>query len=629
MIARNRTLTTYWIPIFALCGLIVYFVFHTLGLAPLFGQIALMTVIFIGGLPLLFETIKSLTKGKFNVDLIAVTSIFGGLLIGQYLAAAVIVLMMSGGEALEAYALGKATSALQTLMKQRPRTANRWNGTEYLEIAVEAVVIGDQLLVRPGESAPVDGEIIEGSSDFNESLLTGESLPVTKTIGQKVLSGSQNETSPITIKATTIVSESTFAKIMALVEKAHNNKADLQQIADRFGAWFTPITFVFVLVTFLLTHDWIRAYAVLVIATPCPLILATPIAIIAGIGRAASQGIIVKTGSALEGLARARAILFDKTGTLTTGDLTIGSIDIFDSTNTTDRVLSFAAGLEQFSNHVVARSIVEQAKLKQLTIPKATKIVELPGRGLKGKIADQSFLLGNHSLLVEQHITLAHEVSPAKGDIELFLAQNGIHIATFRLADELRKESPAVIQALKRLNFQFIGLLTGDRQSIAEATARELAIANVYAEVTPDQKMTMVEKLIGEAHQKDQTVVMVGDGINDAPALERADVGIAIGRQGGEVSVEAAAIVLLGEGLNRLPQAVTIGKSVLSIASQGIWFGMIMSFIGMFAGALGYLPPVTGAISQEVIDVLVILNALRVLTANRQEQYQGVAELKA
>lgn len=607
----GELLRSYWIPIIAVFGLVGYGALRVIQDDPT--SWTLLLVILVGGLPLLWETVRSMFRGRFNVDLIAVVSIFGGLVVDQYLPAAIIVLMMSGGEALETFALRRASGALGALMKRVPRTANRWNGHEYLAVSVEQVAAGDRLLIKPGDAVPVDAEIVEGSSEVDESLLTGESVPVLREVGERLLSGSINLNSPLTATAVTPADQSTFAQIMQLVQEAQAKRADIQQMADRFGAWFTPITFIFVATTIVLTRSPLLGYAVLVIATPCPLILATPVAIIAGIGRAARLGIIVKSGSALEGLARSRTVLFDKTGTLTTGQLILQNISLFGSGGQ-DEVLRLTAALEQYSNHVIALSLVRVVKRTGQDIPRATEIEEIPGRGLSGRVGGSSVLVGNRRCLEERGIALEDADRIQKpGEILLYVANDGEHIATLLLKDSVRMESATVVRTLKSVGFGEIVMLTGDRQEVAAQIANQVGIDDVRAGLLPEDKLRVVEAVVAHERRSGHTVIMVGDGINDAPALERADVGVAIGKQGGEVAVEAADVVLLGDQLERLTDSIRIGRAVMRIAGQGIWFGMLASIAGMFAAAFGYLPPVAGAVAQEGIDVLVVLNALRVV----------------
>jgi len=605
----------YWLPLFALIGILVAGGFWLAGFASNMVSIPLIAVGVIGGLPLLTNTGRALGKGEFNVDVIAILSIIGGLLIHQYLPAAIIVFMLSGGEALEAYALRRASGSLEALLKQQPRTANRWNGKEFVSVAITDVRVGDRLLIKPGESVPVDAEILKGTSDFNEALLTGESVPVTHGVDDRLLSGVINQTGPVEARALVRAEESTYAKIVALVQSAQDRKGGIQRTADKFGAYFTPITLIIVALAWFFSHSVITAYAVLVIATPCPLLLATPIAFVAGIGRAAKLGIIVKSGRGLEAMARARTILFDKTGTLTTGALTLSSVVVHDSKLTKRSALSLAASLEQYSNHVVARSMVIYAKHEKVPLVTAAKVVETAGKGVTGTIDNKVVRLGNRALIEQAKIALVDHREPTAGELVLELAIGTKHMATITLTDSVRKESASVIQDLtKTFGFTRITMLTGDRAVVANHIAKEVGISNVQAELLPEDKLKAVESATATAHQMNETVMMVGDGLNDAPALERADIGIAIGKQGGEIAVEAADVVLLGDRLDKLTDAVRIGRGSLTIATQGIWVGMGLSFIGMGFAAFGFLPPVVGAVTQEVIDIVVILNALRVLT---------------
>jgi heavy metal translocating P-type ATPase len=583
-----------------------------------------------GGLPLLWECGVAIRQQRINVDLIAVVSVYGGLAIGQPTAAALIVLMYGSGKYLDAYANRKAGKAITALLNRYPRTANRWDGQEYQPVALNSIRRGDRLLVKPGEIVPIDGRIVQGISELNEALITGESLPVVRQVGDAVISGTANTHNPLIITATREVRDSTYHRIVNLMREARAHKPPLQRVADRYSSWFTPLVFGLVGVTWLVHRDITVAYTVLVIATPCPLLLATPIAFLAGMDRAARRGAVVKNGAAMERLARCSAMLFDKTGTLTGGCLDVDDIHLLKKGLPPDRALRLAAALEHHSNHPIARAIADAASRARLTLPPAANVQEIPGAGISGQVEGERVLLGtaeflhSHGLTVnlsrslrERSAVLAfkHPVSDryaktSDGVIPLYLAIGQETVALFHLRDQVRPEAPAVVRQLRHAGVNYLEILTGDRSAVAAKVAKSVGIRNVQADLLPAEKAAKVELAVHRRKGR-RTVAMVGDGLNDAPALQLADIGIAMGARGAAVSSQAADIVLLHDSLRVLPELLTISRHTMRVAVSGIVIGMGLSVVGMAFAAAGYLTPTTGALFQEGIDVLVMVLALR------------------
>lgn len=575
----------------------------------------------VGVLPLVLEIVQSMIRGHFGVDLVALVAIGTSLALGEYLAGSVILLMLSGGEALEGYALRRARKDLTDLISNAPTTAHKKDGEQLKDIPAESVVIGDIIVVKPGEIIPVDGEVIDGKAMVDESTLTGESMPVDKSTGHSVMSGSVSKDGVLTIRALKPSAESKFAQIIRLVQDAEQRKAPFVRLADRYSVWFTALTFVLAILAWSLAHDPIRLLAVLVVATPCPLILATPIAFASGIATAAKRGIIVKNGGVLEKLGEARCFVFDKTGTLTLGTPTIERTQSFTSIPEKE-LLRLATSLDQLSAHVLASSLVIDAKSRgsKLSLPK--HFSEKLGDGVTGELDGKRYTFGRLAYLktlklsIPSEATQMHEQMQTSGGIAVFLADDTQVIGAIVFADSIRPNVRELFSKLTTLGIQKVVMLTGDKKRVADHIGKELGLEpeNIRAEALPEDKVKVVEQL----KTTNPPVVMVGDGINDAPAITAADVGIAMGGHGSTASSEAGDIVLLVDRIERVGDALLIGNRVLYIAKQSILIGIGLSAGLMVIAAFGYIQPVMGALLQEAIDVAVILNALRVLWVEQE-----------
>jgi heavy metal translocating P-type ATPase len=563
------------------------------------------------GVPMVVRTLFGMVKGRFAADVVAALAVMTAIVLQQPLAGLVIVLMQTGGEALDRYAEGRASEAVRTLEADAPRTARRRQGDGWVNIAADAIAVGDELLIRPGEMLPSDGVVVEGRGGVDASRLTGEPLPVPAAPGTALLSGSLALEQPLIIRATRLASESQYARIVQLVRTAQASKAPLQREADRWAVWFTPVTLVVCAVAWLISRDPLRVLAVLVVATPCPLILAAPVAIIGGIDRGARLGLIFRHGTALEQLGRATTALLDKTGTLTIGRPELARVEPLGD-RTPDQILAQVAAVEVGSGHHLARSVVAAAEKAGLPIPTADDIREYPGRGVAGTISGVPVVLGALPLIEElsPKAAEAFRAHPSRPGLVSFVTIGGRAEGVLHFDDRIREDAAGTLAALRALGFRRIRLVSGDHAGHAESVARDLGIAQVDGDLLPEQKLEIVRAL----QQEGERVLMVGDGTNDAPALSTADVGVALAAHGGGVSAEAAGLVLLQDDLARLPLAIRLSRRTLRVARQSIGVGLGLSALGMVAAAAGYLTPVAGAVAQEVIDVAVIVWALRAAT---------------
>jgi heavy metal translocating P-type ATPase len=556
---------------------------------------------------------RDLLAGRFGVDAIALVSMSAALALGQPLAGAVVALMYSGGNVLEDIAVARAEYDLRSLVDRAPREAHRRVGDRIEEVPISAVAVDEQLLVRAGEVVPVDGVVTSSAATIDESALTGEPIPVVKARGAAILSGSLNvgETFELTVSAA--AGESTYAGIVRLVTAAQTAKAPFVRLADRYALIFLPVTLALAFVAWLISGDLIRSLAVLVAATPCPLILAAPVAFIAGVAQAARRGILVKGGGPLEALARAHTVLFDKTGTLTVGGARLLSVEVAPG-ESADEVLMLGASLEQASHHVLASVIVQAAAEHGLSLKVPEQVRESMGSGLHGVIEGRHVSAGSRDMIfagegVSQWASRAIRRASWRSALIVFVAVEGRPIGALLLADELRSDTPRAIRLLRQAGVARMVMVTGDHAAAAQAIGAALDLDAVLADRVPSDKVDAVR-----SEQRLHPTIMVGDGINDAPALASADVGIALGARGASASSEAADVVILADRLDRVGEAIVIAQRARRIAVQSIVAGMGLSILAMLAATFGWLMPVPAAIVQEVIDVAVILNALRALS---------------
>jgi heavy metal translocating P-type ATPase len=552
-------------------------------------------------LPLLAGMWRTLRDGQFGVDVLAITAIVTSVLLHEYWAAIIICLMLTGGEALEDYADRRANAELSSLLERAPQKAHLLKGKTETDVPVSKIVVGDKLIIKAGEVVPVDAEILEGSSSVDESSLTGESLPVAKHEGDQLLSGSVTVDGTLVARALHTASDSQYQQIIKLVRIAQNTPAPFVRMADRYSVPFTALAFFLAGVAWAASGDAIRFLQVIVVATPCPLLLGAPIAIISGMSRAARAGVIVKTGAGLEKLASARTIAFDKTGTLTLGRPKVSSIKTYGSFKK-DEVVAYAAAVEMGSNHILARAVIAYAEKTGTKIPKARNSKETAGGGLTATVQGKIVRVGTARYLEEAGIRVPKE---ARGGTHAFVAVHDKLAGYVDFVDEIRPESKHVLSVLKQLGIKHTLMVTGDNQKVAAEVAKQLGITEFTAEALPGDKLQRIEQV------EVRPVAFIGDGVNDAPVLTAADVGVALGARGSTAASETADVVILRDDLTRVSEAVAIARRTVFIARQSILIGIFMSIVLMVIFSTGKFKPVYGAAIQELVDVTVIINALR------------------
>jgi heavy metal translocating P-type ATPase len=556
-------------------------------------------------LPLVLSLLTKVLKFQFGADLLGGISIIVSILLGEYLAGAIIVLMLSGGEALETYAMSNATSVLSALAKRLPTLAHRRNATQIQTVELDQLAVGDVVVIYPHEVAPVDGRVIEGHSVMDESYLTGEPFLITKTTGSAVISGAVNGDGVLVIETTHKAADSRYARIMLVMQESEQTRPTMRRLGDQIGAWFTPVALLVAMAAWYFSGDSTRFLSVLVVATPCPLLLAIPIAILGSISLCASRAIIVKSPVALEQVSSVRTAIFDKTGTLTYGEPTLVK-QIVAPMFEPDRVLALVASLEHYSKHPLAHAIVSAANAQGLATQPASSVSEVPGKGLSGSVQGHEILVTSRKKIREQRIAgLEHMPESAEG-LECVIAIDQNYAAIYQMRDAPRSDSKAFINHLggsHRISKTMI--VSGDRESEVKYLADQVGVTQVLAQQSPEQKLQIVRAETALAK-----TLYVGDGINDAPAMMAASVGVAIGNNS-DVTAQAADVVVLDNKLTKVDEFMHIGRRMKSIAMQSALGGMALSVVAMFLSAFGYLTPVSGAIVQEGIDVLAVLNAMR------------------
>ena len=563
--------------------------------------------------PISATLVRSLLRRSAGVDVIAILAIVGALILGEYLAGAVIGLMLATGRALEDYAAKRAERELSSLLRRAPRTAHRLRNGAVETVPVEDVVVGDTLIVKEGDVLPVDGVVSTGPASLDEAALTGESRLAERQVGDQVRSGTANAGSPFQMRATTSAKDSTYAGIIRMVREAQASKAPLVRLADRYAQFFVPLTLVVAGAAWVISGDPDRALAVLVVATPCPLLLAAPVAIVSGVSRAARRGIVVKGGAAIETLARGQTLFLDKTGTLTLGAPRLQRIALSRREGDATALLRLAASLDQMSSHVLANALVRAARDRGVTLALPEKVTEKAGFGIAGLVNGMAVRLGNFAWVCESTIPSSEQLQFRRRMMRdegslIFVSVGGDLAGAFVLDDPIRPDAPRVLRLLKHRGIQQSVMLTGDHVAVAESVGAAIGVDRVMADLTPEEKVNAVRE-----SRTERVTLMVGDGINDAPALAAADVGIAMGSRGATSSSEAADVVLVVDRLDRLVEAVEIARRARSIAVQSMFVGMGLSFVAMGAATFGLLSPVVGALVQEAIDPAAILNALRAL----------------
>ncbi|QBJ94617.1 heavy metal translocating P-type ATPase [Rhodococcus sp. ABRD24] len=560
-------------------------------------------------IPAVGWVVAAVRRRSVGVDLIAVLSLIGTLAVHEYLAGALIAVMLATGRTLDAAAERRASRDLRALLERAPRTAHRMVGDAVTTVPLESIVAGDRLMVKPGEVVPVDGWVESGTAVLDESALTGEPLQVERPAGERVRSGVVNAGGPLQLRCEAAAEASTYAGIVRLARDAAADTAPVVRLADRFAAWFLPLTLAVAGAAWAFSGSAVRAVSVLVVATPCPLLLAAPVAIVSGLSRASRLGVVVRSGGALESLGRARTLVLDKTGTLTTG--TPAGLDVATAPNrSSDEVLRLAAAADQFSPHVVAQAIVHSARVRRLELPLPTDVDEQAGTGVAATVEGRRVRVGDHAVpdTLPQWATTVRTRSELDGTAIAWVWVDAELAGAITIRDPLRRDAPRTLRRLRASGLTRLIMLTGDRPAPAREIATVVGLDAVFAEQTPADKVAVVRDECRLA-----VTVMVGDGVNDAPALATATVGVAMGARGATASSEAADVVLTTDRLDRLADAIEIAHRSRAIAIQSAGVGMALSLIAMTAAAFGFLPPAVGALLQEGIDVAVILNALRAL----------------
>lgn len=571
---------------------------------PTYAQIVISTLGSLIALLMFIDMVKTLRSGKFGVDLLAITAVIATIAVGEYWAALIVLLMLTGGDALEDYAANKANSELQSLLENSPQSAHLLNGDNIEDVRIDQVKVGDRIVVKPGEVIPVDGTITEGVTTVDESSLTGESRPIDKMVGQTVMSGAINGDSSFDMIADKTADDSQYQNIIRLVKQAESTPAHFVRMADRYAVPFTLMAYIIAGMAWYISGDPVRFAEVLVVASPCPLILAAPIALVSGMSRASRSGIIVKSGTIIEKLANAKTFAFDKTGTITKGHLTVDQVHAVNG-YTKEQVLSLAAGTEQQSSHILARSLVAAIPDK---IPTATNVIETTAEGVQATIDGKSVKVGKPAYVSSDHIDPLDQTT-------VYVSVDGKYVGYVSFSDEVRPEAKSVMDGLHQMGVEQIMMISGDRKPIAEEIADSVGIDKVYAERLPQEKIAVIKQV----DKKLKPIVMVGDGVNDAPSLATADVGIAMGAHGATAASESADAVVLKDDLSLVGKAVKISDDTMNVARQSVLIGIAICTILMLIASFGVIPAIIGAMLQEVVDTVTILWALRARGGDKPE----------
>jgi heavy metal translocating P-type ATPase len=587
----------------AAAALAVAALLHFAFAMPVAADHVLLAALLLFGTPLVATTALGLLRGRFAADVVAALAIVTAVVLGEHFAGAIIVLMQAGGEALESFAMARASASLESLLERAPKLAHRVADGVLQDIPVRDVEIGDLLAVKPGDLVPVDGVVQDGASALDQSALTGEPMPVRVRAGTEVVSGALNTDGTFRMRATRRAAQSQYQQIVALVEAARRERPPIQRLADRWAVWFTPLTLVMCVVAWAITHNADAVLAVLVVATPCPLILATPVAVIAGIGRAAKRGIVIRRGSAIEEAGRVHAVVFDKTGTLTLGEPAFDRVEAADGGSEAE-LMRLAGAVEQVSSHHVGRALAREARARFGVLPHAEHFVEVAGKGVSATVEGRHVAVGSPAFLQ----ALGDGVVPTPAhQVAAHVSIDGRYAGAAFFADRIRAEVPDLLRRLAALGIRETVMLSGDRTEAAEAMAHQAGIRHVRAGLLPAGKV----EALGELRRIHTHLMMVGDGINDAPALAAASVGVAMGAHAPAAAAEAADIVLLVDDVSRVADAIEISRRTRRIALQSIGAGLGISTVLMVVASFGFIAPAFGALLQEALDAAVILNALR------------------
>lgn len=544
--------------------------------------------------------VQTLKSGKYGVDILAITAIIATLLVGEYWASLVVLVMLTGGDSLEDYASHQAGRELRSLLENSPQVAHKIVNEQLHDIEVEEAAVGDLLLIKPGEIAPVDGKVIAGTTLVDESSLTGESRPIEKKQEDEIMSGSIVKDASIRIQVSKKASDSQYQKLVKLVEESEAKPAHFVRLADRYAVPFTLIAYIIGGIAWFVSKDPVRFAEVLVVASPCPLILAAPVALVAGMSRSSRNGIVVKTGTTIEKLAKANSIAFDKTGTLTKGQLTVDNIQPANEQISKEELLALAASVEQESTHILARSLVAQAKEEKIHLKTVKDLQELTGKGVEAFVDGKKVRVGNVAFAGDD------VVEQTKKTV-VYVAIDGQYVGYITFKDVLRPEASKTIEQLNQMGIKKIVMLTGDDPEIANQIAEKVNIFDVHAQCLPEEKIQVLKEL----EEEQRPLIMVGDGVNDAPALAVADIGIAMGAHGSTAASESADAVILKDDLTRVSEAVRLSKDTMKVAQQSVLIGIFICVALMLIASTGLIPALFGAALQEVVDTVSILSALR------------------